>query len=48
MMKEFKVRYIPGGMSGAHSAWWVCQVILWRDGTVIERPVKYLRKADYK
>ena len=48
MMDQFVVRYIPGGMSLHHSAWWVCDATYTGGGTFFERPVKYLRKADYK
>ena len=48
MMQDFKVKYIPGGMSGAHSAWWLCQTITWRNGSVYDKPLTVLRKADYK
>lgn len=47
MNTHFRVRYIPGGMSGSHSAWWIVEG-RWLDGMMVELPVKYLRKADYK
>lgn len=47
MMKQFKVRYIPGGMSMYHSAWYVCESTI-MSGMMIERPVKFLRRSEYK
>lgn len=38
-MTEFKVKYIPGGMSGAHSAWW----LYYND-----EPIKFLRESTYE
>lgn len=46
-MTHFRVRYIPGGMSGYHSAWWIVEA-KWLNGMLVELPVKFLRKADYK
>jgi len=39
MMEQFTVKYIPGGMSLRHSAWW-----LYQD----DQPIKLLKKSDYK
>lgn len=47
MMDQFVVRYIPGGMSLNHSGWWLCEKIMWRDGSFVEYPQKYLRRSDY-
>ena len=47
MNTHFRVRYIPGGMGLTHSAWWIVEG-RWQDGMMVELPVKYLRKADYK
>lgn len=46
-MTEFVVNYIPGGMGLNHSAWWLCKREL-HSGVYINRPVKFLRRADYK
>jgi hypothetical protein len=46
-MTQFRVRYIPGGMSLHHSAWWIVEE-KWFNDIVVELPVKLLRKADYK
>ena len=46
-MKQFKIQYIPGGMSLSHSAWWLCEIVVHRDGVVRSHPIKFLRKADY-
>ena len=47
MMSHFRVQYRPGGMSFIHSAWWLVEQS-WINGMLIELPVKYLRKAEYK
>jgi hypothetical protein len=47
MMDQFKVRYIPGGMSLNHSGWWVCLRIQFRDGSQYDHPMQFLRRADY-
>jgi hypothetical protein len=47
MMDHFRVRYIPGGMGFTHSAWWLVEA-KWQNGVLVEVPVKYLRKSDYK
>lgn len=46
-MTHFRVRYIPGGMGLNHSAWWIVEA-KWLNGMLVELPVKFLRKADYK
>ncbi len=48
MMNQFVVRYIPGGMGLVHSGWWLCEKIMWSDGSCVEYPQKYLRRSDYK
>ncbi len=48
MMSEFVVRYIPGGMSLNHSAWWLCKTAEFRDGTVHDVPIRMLRLSDYR
>lgn len=45
-MMQFKVCYVPGGMSLNHSGWWLCERML-HSGVYIDVPRKYLRKADY-
>lgn len=47
MMDQFRVRYIPGGMGMNHSAWWIVEA-KWHSGVLVETPVKWLRRADYK
>ena len=47
MMDQFRVQYIPGGMSLFHSGWWLCLHLEWRDGTSNMAPIKMLRKATY-
>ena len=46
-MAQFRECYIPGGMGLNHSGWWLCVRIL-HSGVYIDRPVKFLRRADYK
>ena len=48
MMDQFVVRYVPGGMTLDHSAWWLCEKINCGDGTSFDRPQKYLCRGDYK
>jgi hypothetical protein len=43
MMNQFFVRYIPGGMSLNHSAWWLFEV----NAKGYEVPVKKLFNATY-
>jgi len=45
-MTQFKVRYIPGGMSLHHSGWWLCETFL-HSGVYVDHPQKYLRRSDY-
>jgi hypothetical protein len=47
MMDQFKVCYIPGGMSLNHSAWWVC-VTVFQDGVSVRIPVKRLTRSTYQ
>ena len=47
-MNQFRECYIPGGMGLNHSGWWLCVRVQWRDGTYYDKPVKFLRRADYK
>lgn len=42
MMDQFKVAYIPGGMSLNHSAWWL--VLVTDCGDV---PMRWLRQSTY-
>ena len=46
MMAQFKVAYIPGGMGLNHSAWWLVET-MWDGGVLYQRPVRWLRRADY-
>jgi hypothetical protein len=46
MMDQFKLCYIPGGMSLYHSGWWLCKVLPLRDGMTYNAPIKMLKKAD--
>jgi hypothetical protein len=46
MMDQFKVAYIPGGMSLRHSAWWLVETA-WVDGVLYQIPVLFLRRATY-
>jgi hypothetical protein len=45
MMDQFRVCYIPGGMSLYHSGWWLCSVQALRDGMTYQAPIKMLKKA---
>jgi hypothetical protein len=45
MMDQFKVCYVPGGMSLYHSGWWLCKVLPWRDGKTYAKPIKMLKKV---
>jgi hypothetical protein len=47
-MAQFRECYIPGGMGLNHSGWWLCVRVQWHDGTYYDKPVKFLRRADYK
>ena len=47
MMNQYKVCYIPGGMSLNHSSWWLCERRL-VSGIYTDIPVKFIKKADYK
>lgn len=46
MMNQFRVRYIPGGMSLNHSGWWLVEQVF-HSGVNIEVPVRYLKRSDY-
>lgn len=46
MMNHFKVKYIPGGMGLNHSAWYLCETILY-NGVYMDFPVKHLGRSDY-
>jgi hypothetical protein len=48
MMSQFRVCYIPGGMSLEHSAWWLCETMVFADGTVINYKLRFIKRADYK
>ena len=45
MMDQFRVCYIPGGMSLYHSGWWWCSVQAFRDCMTYAAPIKMLKKA---
>jgi hypothetical protein len=47
-MDHFQVRYIPGGMSLSHSAWWLCQCMSFNDGTTYWYPHRRLKVSEYK
>jgi hypothetical protein len=47
MMDQFRVCYIPGGMSLNHSGWWLCHTVYCRDGATVDVPFRFLKKADY-
>jgi hypothetical protein len=46
MMDQFKVTYVPGGMSGHHSAWWLVEVRVYQ-GMIVREPVLWLRRSTY-
>ena len=47
MMNQFRIQYRPGGMGINHSSWWITETKL-LDGIVIQIPMKFLKRADYK
>ena len=48
MMDQFKVAYVPGGMSGHHSAWWLVLVTDYSsDGVLYQIPMLFLRRSTY-
>jgi hypothetical protein len=46
MMNQFKVCYIPGGMSLNHSAWYLCETHL-LSGVYRDVSMKFLKVSDY-
>jgi hypothetical protein len=48
MMDQFSIKYIPGGMSLDHSAWWLCERVVLRSGEYYDIPRKRIRQSDYK
>jgi hypothetical protein len=46
MMDQFKVCYIPGGMSLNHSGWWLCHTFL-HSGVYVDVPLKLLSQSTY-
>jgi hypothetical protein len=46
-MDQFRVCYVPGGMTLSHSGWFLCHRVL-LGGIYVDLPIKFLKRADYK
>lgn len=45
-MDQFRVQYVPGGMGLDYSAWWLCEWVVWRDGSGHWARRQWLRRAN--